>query len=727
MNPHRCALIVGSTALAALVSLGAEPPAAAQPSADGADRVVVDSGFVRNTGKQPTVVFATPIRVSGATSLRLNFGEVPLAGDIAAGTESYLRIRSVSDGAEQYMNATHIAQWQKTSAFFNGDEVILELIAHPMTAPNRIVVTNVQAGAAASGEPETLCGPADSRLPSDDPRVGRWWDGSVLSACTASIIDDANHCLVSAGHCVGAGRGLVMEFNVPLSDPVTGLRRHPPPEDQYAIDPDSLQFEFNGRPMNHDWAYFGCFPNSNTGLTPFEAQGAFMTLASQPTPILGQQIRMTGYGSRGSGGAPPEWNQIQRTHAGEYVSSGTVLQYRVDTSGGNSGSPLIDEQSGEMIGIHTTIGCTATGGANRGTPIDDPGLRRALANPSGVCVPTRLGFSYPGGRPPVVAPAGASTVDVIVEPSAGLVPKPGTGLFHYDVGAGVVSLPMTQTAPNEYRATFPAAPCDTRIRYSFSARDSAGNEFFDPPGWPHSGFLTIAAAEFRTMVLLDESFEAGLPAGWSATGLWHATSACAPTPPCDGTMFAYYGQDGVCHYQTGARNQGGLLSPPVMIPSVSPHGRVTLSFCTILTTESRFGWDWANVRIDGVEIGVVHKTDTWETQRVDLTRFAGTTIQIEFYFDTFDRSVNTILGWLLDQVRIVATRPACGVAGDLNCDGRLDGADIDAFFLALGDPAAYQLRFPNCDPLNGDMNRDGTLNGGDIDPFFTCLGGGNCP
>ena len=65
--------------------------------------------------------------------------------------------------------------------------------------------------------------------------------------------------------------------------------------------------------------------------------------------------------------------------------------------------------------------------------------------------------------------------------------------------------------------------------------------------------------------------------------------------------------------------------------------------------------------------------------------------------------------------------------GDLNCDGRLDGGDIDPFFLALGDPAAYLLQFPNCDPLNGDMNGDGRLDGGDIDPFFQCLAFGGCP
>ena len=65
--------------------------------------------------------------------------------------------------------------------------------------------------------------------------------------------------------------------------------------------------------------------------------------------------------------------------------------------------------------------------------------------------------------------------------------------------------------------------------------------------------------------------------------------------------------------------------------------------------------------------------------------------------------------------------------GDMNCDGVFNGGDIDPFFLALGDPAAYTTQFPNCNILLGDMNGDGAVNGGDIDPFFACLGGGACP
>ena len=71
-------------------------------------------------------------------------------------------------------------------------------------------------------------------------------------------------------------------------------------------------------------------------------------------------------------------------------------------------------------------------------------------------------------------------------------------------------------------------------------------------------------------------------------------------------------------------------------------------------------------------------------------------------------------------------RPSPCDPGDLNCDGAFNGADIDPFFLALGDPAAYAAQFPSCDIMNGDMNCDGAVNGADIDPFFTCLGQGGC-
>jgi hypothetical protein len=62
--------------------------------------------------------------------------------------------------------------------------------------------------------------------------------------------------------------------------------------------------------------------------------------------------------------------------------------------------------------------------------------------------------------------------------------------------------------------------------------------------------------------------------------------------------------------------------------------------------------------------------------------------------------------------------------GDLNCDGSVNGYDIDPFVLALTDATAYQTEFPGCDRMLADCNGDGEVNGYDIDPFVVLLTGG---
>lgn len=61
--------------------------------------------------------------------------------------------------------------------------------------------------------------------------------------------------------------------------------------------------------------------------------------------------------------------------------------------------------------------------------------------------------------------------------------------------------------------------------------------------------------------------------------------------------------------------------------------------------------------------------------------------------------------------------------GDLNCDGQVNGFDIDAFVLALEDPTVYDATYPSCDAELADANGDGSVNGFDIDSFVILLGG----
>ena len=173
---------------------------------------------------------------------------------------------------------------------------------------------------------------------------------------------------------------------------------NPPPQDQYSIDQTSIQSN-GGQGVGNDWGYFGCFANANTGLTPFQAQGARYTLTLPPAFNASHTIRITGYGVDST---PPQNTQVQQTHVGPWVTlSGTTVQYQTDTEGGNSGSPVLHEQSGNAIGIHTHGGCTSTGGQNSGTASSHSGLQGALALPTGICA---AGLAPVGGVPSILAP-----------------------------------------------------------------------------------------------------------------------------------------------------------------------------------------------------------------------------------------------------------------------------------------------------------------------------------
>ncbi len=55
--------------------------------------------------------------------------------------------------------------------------------------------------------------------------------------------------------------------------------------------------------------------------------------------------------------------------------------------------------------------------------------------------------------------------------------------------------------------------------------------------------------------------------------------------------------------------------------------------------------------------------------------------------------------------------------GDMNCDGKVNGLDIQAFVQALLNPAGYSAAYPGCDINNGDMNHDAAVSTTDA-PLF---------
>ena len=181
--------------------------------------------------------------------------------------------------------------------------------------------------------------------------------------------------MVTAGHCAGSNSTLIL-FNVPKSLP-NRQRVFPGPEDQYPIG--NFVTPFNGSAAT-DWAVFTAGQNSQTGLTPIQAQGKFFNVV-QSDPV--GPITITGYGS--DTGAD---NATQQTHTGPLVRfDRTFVRYTADTQGGNSGSPIIDSATGNAVGVHAYGGCRTNGGSNFGERSTIPAFWEAMGlnttNPPG--------------------------------------------------------------------------------------------------------------------------------------------------------------------------------------------------------------------------------------------------------------------------------------------------------------------------------------------------------
>ncbi|MDX9910697.1 MAG: GC-type dockerin domain-anchored protein [Phycisphaerales bacterium] len=362
-------------------------PAFAQPEAPAAPGLPsesvaldIDSGWV-----EPGEVFDTLVDVPNAAWLRLAFDDAVLPTLEGGQGCSIVTIESMRDGAVQTLSAVSLRHWQDTSAYFNGDQLIVRVYAEG--APARVRIVGATAGFDLP-EARSICGTADNRTQSNDPRSARF----LPAVCTAWIIGDVD--LLSAGHCVEDNA--VVEFNVPPSTS-SGVIVHPHPDDQYPIDPASMQSPVPYS-YGNDWAYFGAFPNSNTGLTPLQAQGEAYTLAPPGAWQAGDTIRVAGYGTTYAP-TPREWNYTQTTHTGRLVEDrDAVLLYDVDTTGGNSGSAIFDQTRGVVIGIHTNAGCNSAGG-NAGTSMRNIALWNALANPLGVSNTCPADWDRSGGAP----------------------------------------------------------------------------------------------------------------------------------------------------------------------------------------------------------------------------------------------------------------------------------------------------------------------------------------
>jgi len=342
----------------------------------------------------------TTVSIDNAPWIQLDLS----GSELAAGAT----LTIVGDAATQVITSNDLSS-NEFSAVFDGSSVSLELSSPGgiRGVTSRVEVSQVKVGLCKDDIiSESICGDTDDRTPSTDVRMGRLSSGG--GSCTAWLISEDAY--VTAGHC---------------GTPTSSSRIHfvfsngsAPPEDQYAVDVSQYVGSGAFTSSGNDWGVGRVLPNSVTGKLPGVAQSekcgtpgpgcGWFNLGSVPSTTTEKNIRITGYGSAATD------SLSQRTHVGALTFIGpTYLQYVPDTTvsctlfyifirfrysctchsnshsfsipsyimslqGGNSGSPVVLEETGLAIGVHTNGGCTASGGANLGTRIDKPDFKEAV-------------------------------------------------------------------------------------------------------------------------------------------------------------------------------------------------------------------------------------------------------------------------------------------------------------------------------------------------------------
>ena len=690
---------VGTALTLSLTAIVTDTAGQAVPLEQANVAVLVDTGLVANTAAKVGTIFRTVVKVPEASWIRLTFEEARLADG------TVLRMTSLADGAIQHHTATTLEQWNDTSAYFNGNAVRIELIAQPGDEQSRILITNVLIGPPPDGAMASQCGPTDDRLPSSDPRVAR----SSPVGCTAWLISDASNCFITAGHCYSVASMQICEFNVPLSNS-NGSWNHPPPSEQYTVDHSSAQWVNGG--IGNDWCYFGCFTNTETGLSAFQAQGDAFDLASSPPnappretiaaqllavtlqpfdALARQTIRITGHGTDSS---PLIWNQVQQTHTGPYTAFfGTTVQYQVDTTGGSSGSPVINESTGKAIGVHTHAGCTSGGGANQGTGVNLFSWQSALANPEGICIPMPgIEFDFPNGLPEFLNPDGDSILVSVTGANGGEL-EPGSATLHYAVTGDFQSVPMAPIGGDLFDAVFPAVGCGEVVRFYFSAKTTLGVLVLNPLFAPNEFYTAIGGISQES--IFTDDFERDF--GWSVTvdddltdGQWEravpiANSVCDrgnPGSDADGSGMCYVTDNDLATCNSDVDNGATILTSPILDASVgtsfinywrwydntgSGNGTNPGEDVMVIEITDDAGANWVELETVGPTGPEAEGGWFFRSHRVE--DFVDSTSQLQIRFIVSDLNLASIIEAGVDGVELVQIGCPNNPIGDIDGDG----------------------------------------------------------
>ncbi|GBC93614.1 hypothetical protein HRbin15_02114 [bacterium HR15] len=349
------------------VSLALTARSGAQPAPQGEMRpYTLDTDWVTAANaSEPQKVFEAVIYYEKARSMRLYFAEVHLS------PKSWIEVRSLYDNEVQRLNPDQLTLWHNTTAFFNGNAVLLSIYCEPNTKA-RVVIHKiwVDLGKTSGITPASCtecggstCGGCSQRAPACEP----WTDCNFLHGnchqwaarlrpvgCSASVISRAS-CVISAGHCLaipGDPTDLVIQFNVPAS--LGCAAQDPPVADQFPIVQQVYAYDYR------DWAVLVPGPNSE-GQLPYERYRQIRRPVPYMDVVSGQPVAVYGYGRWADPNSTCR-NYTLQYDTGEVLSAGDggISLADMEVDAGNSGSGILRISDQRLIGVVNFCGGNGT-------------------------------------------------------------------------------------------------------------------------------------------------------------------------------------------------------------------------------------------------------------------------------------------------------------------------------------------------------------------------------
>ncbi|MCG3126663.1 MAG: hypothetical protein CHACPFDD_01514 [Phycisphaerae bacterium] len=358
-----------------------------------------------------------------------------------------------------------------------------------------------------------------------------------------------------------------------------------------------------------------------------------------------------------------------------------------------------------------------------------------------------LQINLPNGVPAALEPGVDETVSVQIVPINDTVVG-GSPTLHvrYD-GGSYLAIPLTSLGGNNYEATLPPPTCAATPEFYFSAVGTTSGLTTNPSGAP--GSVYTAVVESTTVIASDAAesdpgWTVGAPGDTATTGIWNRMDpeATIAQPGDDHTPagVACWVTDGVYGGSDGARdvdNGATSLTTPAYDLSAYPEAHISYWRWYSNSAGGAPNADIFRVQIsnnNGTSFSAVETigpagagtSGGWLNHSFRVADLIAPTAQVKLRFIAEDAATGSLIEAAVDDLEI--TQTGCtAVLDDCNGNGIVDSDDIASGRSAdvNGNDVPDECEPPPCVPC--DANCDGSINGFDVDPFVDLLTGGGVP